>query len=171
MKRWMVWAICLTVIIGSGVTGYFLAKNSPSIFVEDTEKASTDGDTVALECELILVDEYSLCGHEKQSVGDAREIIGKKKEEVAALYPDYSVSSFAANKVVLTKKLDIYCDQHYILKLQGGKLAVQREQDGSYNTIKELDPAQYQLTQEKQTLLSHGKVFPSLEDVYSYLND
>lgn len=168
MKKW-IWVICLTIILGAGVTGYVLAKNAPSIFDEEAENASTGGDSVGLECEFVLIEQYDLCGHKQQTAGNSREIIGKKKEEVANLYPDYTVAVFSEDKVVLTKTLEVYCNQHYILKLNGNTLEILREKDGEYAAQRQLNASLYDLSQEKKNILSHGKVFSSLIEVNAYL--
>ena len=170
MKRWVTWTVCLAIIAGSGVSGYVLAKNSPSIFSEETEEAaSADDDTAGLNCELILIDEYSQCGHQEQASGETRDIIGKTEEEIAALYPEYVVDSFSAEQVVLRRTFDIYCGQHYILKLTDERLEILKGKDGAYETLQQLELSRYTLSAEERTLLTHGKVFSSIEDIDTYL--
>ncbi len=178
-KKLIIFLIMLTVTALGGIVGYFLAENEPRIAAhaaqeEEAVQAGTDIEKISADTVVVWDYEYEMCRHHVclDTKPDA-DMIGMTFSKLKSAYPDISIVSFSAEKVVLKKKLCCYCPRHFLLKRNGGRLAVYKTAAGSdkQELYADTDIRFESLDMDLQTMLEHGRIFGSYEDVRKYLDE
>ena len=66
---------------------------------------------------LILKNEYTDCGHEiinKSTI--PFEMVNLTKNEIIKYYPNWDMESFSKKEIILSRKINSFCGEHYLLK-------------------------------------------------------
>lgn len=61
---------------------------------------------------------YSKCGH--ISIVSAEmpvELINMSRDEIEETFPNWKVEEFSKNEVILAKRIDEFCEEHYVVKM------------------------------------------------------
>lgn len=70
------------------------------------------------------------CGHEKnETKRTADELIGKTREEIENLKPEWDISSFSEKEISAEISLPTDCPNHFVIRLIGNKVYVFRTND------------------------------------------
>ena len=128
--------------------------------------------TLAADCQLVQHLSYTPCGHEltrRQAL--PTELIGKGREELAAAYDLWQVTSFAPSEVTMAQALDMYCPEHVILMPdESGMLCVFKNRYGdALGLVRELNIPLSELPDDTQESLRVGKGFDTEEELDLWL--
>lgn len=121
---------------------------------------------VSPNVEFSLMKIYDKCGHYNYNVAELPyELINLNKDEIEDIYDDWEVSELSEGKLILAKKINGYCDNHFVIKLNKGKVSV-------YNLLSNGELNKYQDTEISVNFLPKDDI-ENLEkgiEVYEYKN-
>lgn len=107
------------------------------------------------------------CGHTVE-VKDPQPAVGKTRAELEEAYGAGAVESFSPEAVALRLKMDLFCPEHYVLKLENGTLTVRKTDE---QLIEQVLPLTLDVTlpADAAAECAEGLPFDSLEDINIYL--
>lgn len=116
---------------------------------------------------------FDKCGHFKFSYTELPiEIINLNKEEVAEVYKDWKVEEFSEKEVVLSKKIDGLCDEHFIIKLDNGFVKIYNKLDeNNLSLYEETEISKEYLTEEDIQKLEIGILVYGKGKINSVIED
>jgi len=77
---------------------------------------------------LIMKQFYNKCGHTvEEEFSVPIDIVNMTEEEVKKYYTDWELEKFSKDKIIIYKKYNDICDEHYILKDVSGVITVYRK--------------------------------------------
>lgn len=92
---------------------------------EQAEEANSSQEKVSTNAILILKKYYKKCEHTiNEYVEMPTEFVNMTEEEIKAEYPEWEVIGFTSGEVILYKEIDETCDEHFLLKIEEGKLVI-----------------------------------------------
>lgn len=139
----------------------------------DAAQVRTDASAaLAEDCQVIQHLSYTPCGHSmtrRQTL--PTELIGKGREEVAAAYDAWQVTSFAPSEVVMEQALDMHCPEHLVLMPdEGGYLCIFQNRYGdALALVEELGVSMNELADAVQDEVRPGKGFDTQEALEQWL--
>lgn len=81
------------------------------------ETASSE-ERIGINTKIKVEEVFTQCGHKKECSDISKEdIINYTKEDLKQKYPEYDISKFSNENVVLKKKNQGFCDEHFVLRL------------------------------------------------------
>ena len=112
-------------------------KEIETLNQKDIQANSQENVRISPNCSIIYEIKYEKCGHvTKQYKNVTNDLVNKNEREINELYPEWTVKEFESNNVVLQKKADGECGEHYILRDVDGKIVVnlldENEQEKEY---------------------------------------
>ena len=85
------------------------------------------------------------------------EMVNLIKDELAAKYPGWKVEEFSKEEVLLSKELDSFCGEHYLLIEEEGAVVLYRLDEGdNRNLIETTDIAFEYLPETDKVILKNG---------------
>lgn len=126
MRRIIFFGILIFVFsIGIGYYYSVLWKNGGNnIAYENTnnekqvEETVSQDEKISYNASFALKKYYNKCGHFKFQYSELpKEMINLTKSEIEKNYPEWEIEEFSSNNLVLSKKIDNICDEHYVLKI------------------------------------------------------
>ena len=117
LKRIICWSLALAFMAGSGLLGYLMAANAPSVLKEEEIEAAQEEERIGIDCIVTKEYRYTVCGHKEQEESAVdRELVSMTEEEVEAHFPEFAIQSFSADRLELVRRIPQYCPKHYVLK-------------------------------------------------------
>lgn len=93
--------------------------------LEDVTETNSNQVKVSPNCELILSKFYDKCEHTiTENVELPQELINMTKDDLEKHFKDWKVEEFSSNKLVLYKRCEGQCNEHYLLKNIDGKIVI-----------------------------------------------
>lgn len=129
---------------------------------------------LGVDAEVESVTYYALCGHKEiKRLPAGKELIGKSRSDIEALYPDWTITDFTSDCVTIEHSVALRCPKHYILKSKDQGLSVYRTDAAK---LEESEVASFEmdvgnLPEDIQQMLSDGMVFETLGEIEAYLED
>jgi len=160
-------SMALLLVLGLTPTG----AQAPS----DMDAAQVGSDatvTLSESCQVIQHMTYTPCGHSlTRRQGIPPELTGKTREDVAAAYDLWQVTSFSTAQVEMEQALDMFCPEHMVLMPdESGMLCIWQNRYGdALALVKELNLPISDLPDAYQEMLRPGKGFPSQEELEKWL--
>lgn len=138
-------------------------------FIETSmEEEKTTPNTV-----LILKKEYTDCGHiisDKASMPE--EMVNLTKEEIIKQYPNWNVEGFSKEEIILSRKLDSFCGEHYLLKDEDGYISIYTvDENGNVNLKQKTYLSIEYLTEIDKINLKEGLMVYGKENLNKLLED
>lgn len=92
---------------------------------EPIEQTSSTEEKISANAQLILKKYYTQCEHTiNEYVEMPPELVNMTEQEIQEEYPEWELIGFSANEVILYKEFDERCKEHFILKIEAGKIVV-----------------------------------------------
>lgn len=137
-----------------------------------TETSSVIEEKVAYNASFALKKYYD-CGHFKFNYSELPvEIVNLTKSELQSMYPDWNVEEFNSNNIVLSKKIDKICDEHYVLKLDNNNIDIYHlEEKDKMKLYKRTDITKDYLTSEDINNLEEGIYVYGINSLNSAIED
>lgn len=176
-SRLIFWILFILLAAGGGLLGYYFAIGEPTVFNDQYLKdevmqaANTDvslAQDATIEIEYI----YKMCGHkEKVTLSGDPRFSGKTAKEIKSEYPSSNIREFGEHNLVIQIEVDEYCPQHYIIKLDSGKVCIFKtsRSTGKSELYLDLKLDATAVKQEEIPRLEQGVVFENTTDVNNYL--
>lgn len=161
MKKWIyIVGIIIVVIIAILVGCYLFGKESvekeqenfrPTNILVDTPNqiennivaneisvSTQDKEKISPNSVLILKKQYEECSHTiREYAKMPEEYVNLTKEELEENQEGWTIESFSPNEVILVKQMAGVCNEHYMLRLKDGVIAVYQIQDDNTEILKE----------------------------------
>lgn len=106
----------------------------------------------------ILKKYYTHCNH--VGIDEAElpeEMVNLTEEELASKYINWEVESFSKDEVVLSKKLDKYCSEHYLIIEEDGEIMIYSlDEEGNRKLKEKCDIAYEYLPETDKIILANG---------------
>lgn len=140
---------------------------------EESLSTATNVEKTSPNAKIIFETYYEKCGHTIVSTqGIDKEDVNKTEKEIRDKYSQYEVKEFSSNKIVLCKRVDKICDNHYVVKQKDGVIAVFSKNDDGTETLKsKTDVSTKYLPKEDVDLLENGIEANSNEELEQILSD
>lgn len=140
---------------------------------EDLEQANSTEEKISPNTRMILNKIYSLCGHTKsEEVELPQELVNMTKEQLAEEYKDWNIDGFSESEIVLSKKFDGQCGEHYVLKDNDGIIAIYKiNEDGKEELVDETEISTDYLTDTDLIEIKKGIKVVGLEELNKLLED
>ncbi len=176
-RKLIIFLIMATIIAVCGLIGYLIADSEPRVVAQTEEEdevvqAEADNDRIGTDTVITWDYEYEMCKHHVfMDAEPDTDMIGLTFTQLEKKYPDIVIVSFSADEVVLKKRLECYCPEHFILKRNADKLAVYRTAAGTdkQDIYIEVDTLFSSLDKEQQEQMEDGRVFSDIADLQMYL--
>ena len=183
MKKWMVILFLIIVIIVAvfiGTSIFKLENNDNNPKQQQEENTNTENkienvmkndisidinseeEKISPNATLILKKTYKECGHSiKDYAAIPEELVNLTKEELEEQYKDWKVEKFTPLDITLTKEIEGKCNEHYILKLKDGVIAIYEEKEDESEVLKEMTgiSTEYLTENDKMELEKGIKVY------------
>lgn len=194
MKKWMVILFLIIVIIVAvfiGTSIFKLENNDNNPKQQQEENTNTENkienvmkndisidinseeEKISPNATLILKKTYKECGHSiKDYAVIPEELVNLTKEELEEQYKDWKVEKFTPLDITLTKEIEGKCNEHYILKLKDGVIAIYEEKEDESEVLKEMTgiSTEYLTENDKMELEKGIKVYGK-EELNSMIED
>ena len=194
MKEWMVILFLIIVIIVAvfiGTSIFKLENNDNNPKQQQEENTNTENkienvmkndisidinseeEKISPNATLILKKTYKECGHSiKDYAAIPEELVNLTKEELEEQYKDWKVEKFTPLDITLTKEIEGKCNEHYILKLKDGVIAIYEEKEDESEVLKEMTgiSTEYLTENDKMELEKGIKVYGK-EELNSMIED
>lgn len=145
----------------------YTVKNDISITTVSEEEKTTPNTL------LILKKEYKHCGHTiKEYVEIPADLVNLTKEQIQKEYNNWIVEEFSEDVVILSKKVEGSCNQHYVLREKDGKIAIYNITDLGKEELKEITDISIEyLTEDDLLKLNGGIMAYGQEELNSIIED
>ena len=121
---------------------------------------------------LIFETYYTSCNdkivEERKAQGDE---IGLSRQKIEAKFPDWDVHEFSYARIILTKQLEDYCPNHFVLKDRDGMVVIYMpsEEKNEERNIQQTQISIDKLPPDVQDEIRKGVVMDSLEEVEYFM--
>lgn len=107
---------------------------------------------------LTLKKYYKDCGHSvKDSAEVPDEMVNLTEQEVIDKYPSWKLDEFSKEEVVLTREMESFCGEHYLLKEEEGKVVIYvLDADGNKEFLETTDIAFEYIPETDKIILTNG---------------
>ncbi len=176
-KKFVIFVCMVLTIASAGLAGYLIADSEPRVVAEKPQEdtdlpVKADNDSIDKETIITWDYEYEMCKHHVIIRGAPEpDMIGLTLTKLESKYPDIVIVSFTPEEVILKKRLECYCPEHFLLKRNKDKLSVYHTAAGTdkQDVYIDYDILFESLTKEQREALEEGRVFGSFEDLQRYL--
>lgn len=125
---------------------------------ENVITVSIDETRLSPNAEMVIKKNFKLCGHTTiNRMNIPLEMVNYTEGEVKKKYTGWNVEKFTQEEVILSKEIEANCDEHYVLKIEEGKLKIYSQiTEDKYNYIDELNIQIELLPSLELAELEHG---------------
>lgn len=128
--------------------------------------------TVSENCQLVQTIHYTRCGHEvTRRIAADKEHRGANLKQMQEAFSDWSITSFAAEEIVMSCSKALYCPDHLVVMPDGaGVLGVYYNEFGDgYSLQKQLEVPVGDLGDEMMESIHLGMSFQTMQEIESWL--
>jgi len=139
-----------------------------SVVEKENDKDEESINEILSSTEIVFNRSYKLC---KDVITEKRKPyigeIGTKEEGIQSIFPGWTIEKFTGEQLVLSKQIDNYCSNHYILKEQGGLVTIYAplEEDEGLEVIKHTTVKVHSLPPDLQQEIEKGMAVESMEQI------
>lgn len=137
-----------------------LLSSEEENIVEEEKTVETTGDDIKITPNtlLILKRVYTDCGHTIINNAEIpEEMVNLNKQEVEKGYPNWKIEKFEKEEVILSKELNSFCGEHYLMIEEEGKILIYSLDEAGNKTLKETtDIAIEYLPETDKIILQNG---------------
>ena len=120
-------------------------------------RTSIEEEKVSPNASLILKKYYSECDHiEKEIVEIPKEMVNLRRDEIQEKYSDWEIVSFSSKELVIAKKFNGNCNNHYVIREKNGKIVVYKVSNNNESVFKNTDISTEYLTNQDRQELNNG---------------
>ena len=140
---------------------------------ENIIQTVANDDKISPNAIIIFKTYHKLCKHTKQeNVEVPIKLVNLGRKELQDYYGEWELKGFSNNEIVLYKEVDGYCDEHYKIKRNGGKVCIYHlDETGKSKLEKDTDVSMDFLPDEDREKLEDGIEIIGLDNVNKILED
>jgi len=122
---------------------------------------------------MILKKKYTYCGHEiYSSASIPEEMVNLTREQLAEKYPNWEIENFSKEQIILSKKVNSFCGEHYQLIDENGEINLYSvDEKGKKSFKKKVDVAIEYLPETDRITLKNGLMVYGTENLNKLLED
>lgn len=143
--------------------------------IDDTEtiEVNTRDEKTTPNTTMILKKRYTDCGHEvSRRATIPEEMVNLTKYEIAEKYPNWILEGFSKEEIILTKEVDSFCGEHYLLIEENGEVNVYSvDEAGEKSFKKKVDITLDYLPETDRITLKNGLMVYGTENLNRVLED
>lgn len=150
-------------IEGGEPTGVQTAQN-PTLTEADGKIAPS------VYSEYVLRSAFTHCGH---TVEEMVSGTGFTKEELLALYPDCQMTLHETGKPLVTRKIEAYCPQHYVLQMRENDIQVEQYDlsSGTQKIVSRINADPNSMPESIRAEILKGLAFENLSQIDEYIEN
>lgn len=196
MKKWMYVIGAMIIILVAILVGYYLFQNNDkqktttnrqevknlmqeqnivkeTDIVNEISVSSVEQEKISPNATLILKKYYEECNHTiKEYAKMPEEYVNKTKEELEKLQEDWEIEEFSNREVILRKRINGTCGEHFVIREKDGIIAVYQVKDNNEEVLKEETGITVEyLTENDKLRLEEGIRIYGEEELNSTLED
>lgn len=123
--------VFFTFLLISVFLGYlFYSGNTKNEPETDNKAVDVRSEPVLTENSVTRIKTLYKCGHEKNETKRTdSNLAGKTRREIELIHPDWIMTSFTPDEIMVEIEEKNDCDRHYMIRLIGNKLCVYKTSD------------------------------------------
>ena len=139
----------------------------------DTIEVNASDEKTTPNTILIIKKIYTDCGHEISSravIPD--EMVNLTKEDIVERYPNFKLDDFSKEQIVLSKEVDSFCGEHYLLIEENGEINIYSvDEEGEKSFKKKVDITLEYLPETDRITLKNGIMVYGTENLNRVIED
>lgn len=148
-------------------------------YEEIKEQAKLDIETnsnekkISPNCLIILKRYYNECQHTiNEYINIPKTLVNGTKEDLQKEYKNWDIQNFSSNKIILYRKFESNCGQHFLLKNDNGKIAIYKiNENGGEELYKETEISVEYLTETDKEKIQNGIRVNGIEELNQLIED
>lgn len=125
---------------------------------EEMLQANSTEEKISPNCFITMKKTYNKCGHTtSEYIAIPKELVNKTKEDLEEKYAGWTIDKFSDTQIVISKKEEGECGEHYIVKDKEGKVAIYKLlEDGTENEYEVTDISTEYITDTDKINMKNG---------------
>lgn len=106
--------------------------------LEEIKEVNSYDEKLSANARLVLKKYYKKCDHTiNEYVEMPTEFVNMTEEDIKKEYQEWEIIGFSPEEVILYKEIDDKCDEHFLLKLEDGKVVIYKVLEDGTNQLYE----------------------------------
>lgn len=125
---------------------------------EEMLQANSTEEKISPNCFITMKKTYNKCGHTtSEYIAIPKELVNKTKEDLEEKYTGWTIDKFSDTQIVISKKEEGECGEHYIVKDKDGKVVIYKLlEDGTENEYEVTDISTEYITDTDKINMKNG---------------
>ena len=125
---------------------------------EEMLQANSTEEKISPNCFITMKKTYNKCGHTtSEYIAIPKELVNKTKEDLEEKYAGWTIDKFSDTQIVISKKEEGECGEHYIVKDKDGKVVIYKLlEDGTENEYEVTDISTEYLSETDKINMKNG---------------
>lgn len=125
---------------------------------EEMLQANSTEEKISPNCFITMKKTYNKCGHTtSEYIAIPKELVNKTKEDLEEKYAGWIIDKFSDTQIVISKKEEGECGEHYIVKDKEGKVVIYKLlEDGTENEYEVTDISTEYITDTDKINMKNG---------------
>lgn len=125
---------------------------------EEMLQANSTEEKISPNCFITMKKTYNKCGHTtSEYIAIPKELVNKTKEDLEEKYAGWTIDKFSDTQIVISKKEEGECGEHYIVKDKEGKVVIYKLlEDGTENEYEVTDISTEYITDTDRINMKNG---------------
>ena len=140
---------------------------------EEMLQANSTEEKISPNCFITMKKTYNKCGHTtSEYIAIPKELVNKTKEDLKEKYAGWTIDKFSDTQIVISKKEEGECGEHYIVKDKEGKVVIYKLlEDGTEKEYEVTDISINSLPKDIQEKVMNSMYIESTEELYQFLEN
>ncbi len=125
---------------------------------EEMLQANSTEEKISPNCFITMKKTYNKCGHTTSKyIAIPKELVNKTKEDLKEKYAGWTIDKFSDTQIVISKKEEGECGEHYIVKDKEGKVVIYKLlEDGTEKEYEVTDISTEYITDTDKINMKNG---------------
>lgn len=125
---------------------------------EEMLQANSTEEKISHNCFITMKKTYNKCGHTtSEYIAIPKELVNKTKEDLEEKYAGWTIDKFSDTQIVISKKEEGECGEHYIVKDKEGKVVIYKLlEDGTEKEYEVTDISTEYITDTDKINMKNG---------------
>ena len=125
---------------------------------EEMLQANSTEEKISPNCFITMKTTYNKCGHTtSEYIAIPKELVNKTKEDLKEKYAGWTIDKFSDTQIVISKKEEGECGEHYIVKDKEGKVVIYKLlEDGTEKEYEVTDISTEYITDTDKINMKNG---------------
>lgn len=125
---------------------------------EEMLQANSTEEKISPNCFITMKKTYNKCGHTtSEYIAIPKELVNKTKEDLEEKYAGWTIEKFSDTQIVISKKEEGECGEHYIVKDKEGKVVIYKLlEDGTEKEYEVTDISTEYITDTDKINMKNG---------------